>query len=134
MQVALHSWLSAWCEALAGIGIHARDNPKMDPRVDRAVDLLNHLPYCNPLPYEQLCAVSGLSRIHLDRLFRQSGCDPARLSCPGLAGRCAEALLAQGTTPKHVCFELGFGSLSHFSRWLKRETGASPRDFRRMGT
>ena len=135
VQAALHSWLSAWCEALAGIGIHARDNPGVDPRVDRVVDILNHLPYCNPLPYERLCSVSGLSRIHLDRLFRQCvGATPRGYHARVLASRCAEALVAQGATAKHVCFELGFGSLSHFSRWLKRETGASPRAFRRLHT
>jgi AraC-like DNA-binding protein len=43
----------------------------------------------------------------------------------------AKTLLLQGISVSEVCYEVGFDSLSYFSRLFKRDTGENPSDFKK---
>jgi AraC-like DNA-binding protein len=77
-------------------------------------------------------ALAGLSRSRYLRVFRRAtGVSPhqyvlrRRLCCA------AERLVATDDPVTSICFEVGFGDLSNFTREFRREFQASPGQFRR---
>lgn len=85
-----------------------------------------------PLTIEQIAHHVGLSRRHLERLFREHlGCVPSAYYLRVRVTK-AQHLLCQTTQPiMDVAMACGFASPSHFSKVYKDVFGHSPRDERR---
>ena len=85
-----------------------------------------------PLTVEQIAHHVGLSRRHLERLFRENlGCVPSAYYLQVRVSK-ARHLLCQTTLPiMEVAVTCGFASASHFSKVYKDVFGHSPRDERR---
>ena len=85
-----------------------------------------------PLTVEQIAHHVGLSRRHLERLFREYlGCVPSAYYLRVRVTK-AQHLLCQTTQPiMDVALICGFASASHFSKVYKDVFGHSPRDERR---
>ena len=85
-----------------------------------------------PLTVEQIAHHVGLSRRHLERLFRENlGCVPSAYYLRVRVTK-AQHLLCQTTLPiVDVALACGFASASHFSKVYKDVFGHSPRDERR---
>ena len=85
-----------------------------------------------PLTVEQIAHHVGLSRRHLERLFRENlGCVPSAYYLRVRVTK-AQHLLCQTTLPiMDVALVCGFASASHFSKVYKDMFGHSPRDERR---
>ena len=85
-----------------------------------------------PLTVEQIAHHVGLSRRHLERLFRDNlGCVPSAYYLRVRVTK-AQHLLCQTTLPiMDVALACGFASASHFSKVYKDVFGHSPRDERR---
>jgi AraC-like DNA-binding protein len=86
------------------------------------------------LPWAELRAATGLSRPHLDRLFRLHSGHSVRAWCDQrLTDRACTALGDPGAAVKRIAGDLGFSDPSHFCRWFRRQTGISPAEWRRRG-
>lgn len=123
-----------WCAlACVRLGITGERAPA-ESRVAAAQRLLLTRRSPAALPWAELHAATGLSRPQLDRLFRRhcGGSVRAWTESRLLADACA-ALGDREEPVKAVATRLGFGDPSHFCRWFRLRTGASPADWRRRG-
>ena len=85
------------------------------------------------LGIDELAEAMGVSRRHLERLFKRNlGCSPSRHYLD-LRLRQARQLLQMGKRPiADVAQECGFVSLQHFFRCYRQYFGAHPRDERAL--
>src|SRR5690606_31675212 len=80
---------------------------------------------------EEIAALSGLSASQLRRAFAAAGQPPPAEMFRAIQLDLARRLLARpGETISNIAEELGFGSLSAFTRAFTRHFGASPRQMR----
>ncbi len=87
-----------------------------------------------PLDMARLSQEACLSKAQLYRLFRQElGLTPGEYLLAQRLEKARHYLVRQDISITEVAFELGFQSLSHFSRRFKAATGHSPTAFRRQG-
>jgi AraC family transcriptional activator of pobA len=129
-QAAVLQWSAAVCRLL---GLDAVIAPS-DARVESAQRLLSGRLAPAVLPWAELRAATGLSRPHLDRLFRLHSGHSVRAWCEQrLTDRACTALGDPGAAVKRIAGDLGFGDPSHFCRWFRRQTGISPAEWRRRG-
>lgn len=133
-DAAVAGFLAVWYRRMVELGCQPLEAAPRDPRLARVLDLLAGHPGAGPVPYPALVASAGLSRPHIDRLFkREMGCSP---HC-WLQRQClaqAEDLLRDDARPiKAIAAALGFTDASHFATWFRRLTGVSPRSRRREG-
>jgi len=131
LQQRFLRWLALYTGTLGDRGWMPIRPGGMEPRVLHAVQILDRSPLSRLFREKSLAAQVGLSISQLDRLFvKQLGISPRqyfeRRRLQGAAAR------VQGSSDsfKRIAFDLGFGSLSHFSAWFRRKTGSSPREFR----
>jgi AraC-like DNA-binding protein len=130
-QQLFSAWIRACLKTLLAAGVVPSRMGGLDPRVLQALRRLDRHDWRVPFREKNLAAETGLSAGHLDRLFvRQLGLTPrAYLHKRRLES--AVATLADSTIPaKKIAYDLGFSSASHFTHWLKRATGKSPRKVR----
>ncbi|SRR5581483_4509520 len=81
-----------------------------------------------------LAARAGLSRFHFHRLFRQAfGCTPTQCRHQARIERAKTLVRSSACSLSEAALEVGFESLSAFSRAFRRETGLSPSQFRNIG-
>jgi len=72
---------------------------------------------------------TGLSRVHLDRLFqRHLGSTPRDWLDRLLRDRACD-LLRHGSAAKTVAHQLAFADASHFTKWFRRQVGCTPGAF-----
>ena len=127
-QARFHEWLEEWLSLMSAYGSLATcPEPPPDHRIQAVVDRLERLGHCHRLPYDELTRLSGLSRPHLDRLFRRHmGKTPKELSDRLLLERARHMLEDVQLGNKETAAALGFASSSYFATWFKRLTGKSP--------
>ncbi len=94
-------------------------------RIDRAVELIESS-YARPLALDELAREAGLSSFHFARVFREMMGLPPHRYLTAVRLRHAARMLEQGATVTHVCYDVGFGSLSHFVTAFRRRFGVSP--------
>lgn len=129
---ALQADVLVWTAcALDHLGITG-STPSIEPRVVAAQRVLLGRRSPAALPWADLRVATGLSRPQLDRLFRQHCGGSVRTWVEGrLLTDACRALEDQREAVKAVAARLGFGDASHFCRWFRARTGASPQDWRR---
>jgi AraC-like DNA-binding protein len=131
-QQLFAAWTQAYLKTLLAAGVVPARMGGLDPRVLAALRQLDRHDWRTPFREKNLAAAASLSAGHLDRLFvQQLGLTPrAYLQKRRLES--ATATLADSTVPaKQIAYDLGFSSASHFTHWLRRATGKSPRQLRR---
>lgn len=129
------AWQVVLAEALDGAGFTVRAPDSTDPRVARALQVIDAQPPGAGFPEQAMTRASGLSIGRLNRLCAQvygftahQYWERARLE------RARQALKAEAQSIKEVAYGLGFLQLSHFSAWFKRHEGVSPRKFQARET
>lgn len=130
-QQLFSAWAQAYLKTLLAAGIVPARMGGLDSRVLDALRQLDRHDWRSPFREKNLAASTGLSAGHLDRLFvQQLGLTPrAYLQKRRLES--ATATLADSAVPaKKIAYDLGFSSASHFTHWLRRATGKSPRQVR----
>jgi AraC-like DNA-binding protein len=131
LQSLLNDWLSCLGSTLVSHGVRPVTHGGIDERVARAVRLLEGHSLGEALDLRQLAAQAGLSPVHLARLFRQDLAltpyayfEKLRLEFACRRLRVPDARI------KEVAIDLGFASLSHFSKWFRKHQAQSPRQYR----
>lgn len=125
------SWLSTLIEIgqkLDGFSARTED---VDERVFEASRLLDRHPLEASFEEEELATEVALSSTQLDRLFKKEHGLSPRQYLDRRRLLAAQAQLEVSSIPiKQIAFELGFSSLSYFSRWFSKNSGESPRAYR----
>jgi len=111
---------------------HALPRPKVKKETSSAEEYvkatITHLAdhFAEPQSLEALAALSGISKHHLARLFKQYTGESVFSHLTRLRLRHAEAALSEGVTVTEAALSAGFESLSYFSRTYKRFYGHAP--------
>lgn len=131
-QRSFDAWLCVYVEAMTKAGVVPSRLAKIDPRVLRAVTLLDEAPLDGPLDEAQLHADSGLCASQLNRLFsRQFKLTPHQYFENRRLARAQDLIRSAPLAIKQVAYEIGFVSLPSFSRWFRQKAGMSPRAFQK---
>lgn len=131
----LQNWQVELAEALASAGRAIHVPEKTDPRLSRALQLLDAHPPGAAYPEGELIRVSGLSIGRLNRVCTQTyGFTTHQYWEKHRLERARLALKAASEPIKQVAYGLGFLQLSHFSAWFKRHEGVSPRAYQALGS
>lgn len=102
-----------------------------DARLDVVMRDLGSSLCAGPLPMDRWTHLTGLSRVQLDRLAqRWLGESLRRRRDELLLGEIRRALSHGRESLKELAARLGFVDASHFTRWVKTQTGRNPRDLR----
>lgn len=124
-------WLDVAVGALTDQGLTPSRMGRIDPRLLKAVHLIERRALSAPFAERVLAREVGLSLSQLERLFtRQFGVSPRGYCERRRHEHAIAALQSSPQTIKEVAFQLGFSSLPHFSGWFRRKHGVSPRAFR----
>jgi len=104
-----------------------------DRRLETVLHTLHEAPRAGPLPYERWQRQTGLGRSQLERLARSR----LGVSLPAYRDRLlvTEACRVLAEEPlliKEVAAAFGFVDSAHFCRWIRRKTGHSPQELRRL--
>jgi AraC-like DNA-binding protein len=130
LQRAFASWLCVYADALLGQGVVPTRLGHVDQRVLDAVNTLDSLPVGVAFDEFWLASEVGLSPSQLDRLFsKQFKQTPRRYFEQRKLKRAMDLIGNSPQSIKQITYEIGFRSLSAFSRWFRQKTGHSPREF-----
>jgi AraC family transcriptional regulator len=94
-------------------------------RIDRAVQLVE-TGFSRPLTLADLASAAGLSPFYFARAFRRFVGVPPHRYLTAVRLRHAARLLDEGATVTFTCYEVGFGSLSHFVTAFRKRFGVVP--------
>ena len=125
------AWAQAYLKTLLAAGVVPARMAGMDPRVLEALRRLDRHDWRTPFREKNLAASAGLSAGHLDRLFvQQLGLTPRAYLQKRRLESAAAALADSAVPAKKIAYDLGFSSASHFTHWVRRTMGKSPREVR----
>lgn len=113
----------------------ARMDSQLTPlmrRIERAVQLIE-TDYARALTLGDLAAAAGLSTFYFARAFQRFVGVPPHRYLTGVRLRHAATMLDQGAAVTFTCYEVGFGSLSHFVTAFRKRFGVVPSAVRRSG-
>ena len=94
-------------------------------RIDRAVELIETA-YARELTLADLAKAADLSPYYFARAFQRFVGVPPHRYLTGVRLRHAARMLDQGAGVTFTCFEVGFGSLSHFVTAFRKRFGVPP--------
>lgn len=131
LQGVFSRWVQAYLRAVLAEGVEPVRLRGMDARVMAALRQLDRHHWTDTFREDLLAKELGISSGHMERLFsRETGLTP-RAYLQKRRVDAAVAALADSTRPvKQTAYALGFVSAAHFSNWLKKATGRSPRGHR----
>jgi AraC-like DNA-binding protein len=109
--------------------VDARVTPLMR-RIDRAMQLIES-DYPRGLTLGDLASAAGLSTFYFARAFRRFIGVPPHRYLTGVRLRHAARMLDDGAGVTFTCYEVGFGSLSHFVTAFRKRFGVVPSAVRR---
>jgi AraC-like DNA-binding protein len=133
-QAALLAFVAAWHDSAVAAGCRVAGVATLDPRLAAARAVLSAHGRIRPVPYQRLAQATGMSRVHLDRLFSAAfGVSPAGWLDRRVLERTTAALAGGGQPIKALAREFGFTDDAHFARWFRRHTGRSPSQARESG-
>jgi AraC-like DNA-binding protein len=131
LQALFARWLDVSVNALTEQGLTPSRMGRIDPRLLKAVHIIDRRALSAPFAERELAREVGLSLSQLERLFtRQFGVSPRGYCDKRRHEHAIAALQSSAQTVKEIAFQLGFSSLPHFSGWFRRRHGVSPREFR----
>lgn len=99
-------------------------------RIDRAVQLIE-TEYSRELALGDLAQAAGLSPFYFARAFQRFVGVPPHRYLTGVRLRHAAQMLDDGAGVTFTCYEVGFGSLSHFITAFRKRFGVVPSAARR---
>jgi AraC family transcriptional regulator len=86
---------------------------------------------CEPISLRDMSRVAYLSTFHFNRVFHQiTGLPPAKFISAMRLDEAKRLLLNTNLSITHICFEVGYNSLSTFTRRFTQRVGLGPREFR----
>jgi len=113
----------------------ARTDSQLTPlmrRVERAVQLIE-TDYARALTLGHLASAARLSTFYFARAFQRFVGVPPHRYLTGVRLRHAARMLDAGAAVTFTCYEVGFGSLSHFVTAFRKRFGVVPSAVRRGG-
>lgn len=130
-RTALERFVGEWYAAMCRLGYEPRQQQRLDQRVARAITYLDGLPFQGRIPYEILTERAAVSRTHLDRLFlEQLGKTPRDYHNSRILKRVIKDLISSRKTITEICYDHGFKSAAHFTRWFEAAMRRSPTEYR----
>jgi len=82
---------------------------------------------CEPISLHDMSRVAYLSAFHFNRVFHQfTGLPPAKFISAMRLDEAKRLLLNTNLSITDICFEVGYNSLSHFSKAFTEVVGCSP--------
>lgn len=134
MQRLLYGWLIEYMEVMALFRLTPHTIEKLNDHVRQAIHELEARPLNQPLREQELGRQVNLSVSQLNKLFvRSLGKTPAEYWRERRIRSARLALQSSERSVKSIAYDLGFNSLPHFSAWVKKTFGKSPRQFRAPG-
>src|SRR5215510_12362506 len=86
---------------------------------------------CEPISLHDMSRVAYLSTFHFNRVFHQiTGLPPAKFISAMRLDEAKRLLLNTHLSITDICFEVGYNSLSTFTRRFTQRVGLGPREFR----
>lgn len=86
---------------------------------------------CEPISLRDMSRIAYLSEFHFNRVFHQiTGLPPAKFITAMRLDEAKRLLLNTTLSVTDVCFEVGYTSLSTFTRLFNQRVGVGPREFR----
>ena len=86
---------------------------------------------CEPISLHDMSRVAYLSAFHFNRVFHQiTGLPPAKFISAMRLDEAKRLLLNTNQSITDICFEVGYNSLSTFTRRFTQRVGLGPREFR----
>jgi len=86
---------------------------------------------CDPISLRDMSRVAYLSEFHFNRVFHQiTGLPPAKFISAMRLDEAKRLLLNTNLSITDICFEVGYNSLSTFTRRFTQRVGLGPREFR----
>lgn len=86
---------------------------------------------CEPISLHDMSRVAYLSTFHFNRVFHQiTGLPPAKFISAMRLDEAKRLLLNTNQSITDICFEVGYNSLSTFTRRFTQRVGLGPREFR----
>ncbi|MFA6289980.1 MAG: AraC family transcriptional regulator [Opitutaceae bacterium] len=130
-QRTFGAWLHAYVETMLRLGVVPSRLAKKDPRVLDLIKKLDEFPLTQTIDEKSLFAGSGLSSSQMNRLFIQYfSCTPHQYLERRKFTHARMLIRSSSLAIKEIAYEVGFGSLSAFSRWFKQKSRQSPREFK----
>lgn len=131
MQRLLYDWMRLFSRAMERRSLLPNIRASMNERVREAVYLIENLPLNQPFTESELASRISLSVSQLNRLFMQeTGMTPYAYWDEKRVIAARTALRDSKKSIKSIAYGLGFGSLPHFSKWIKKKLGYPPRQVR----
>ena len=86
---------------------------------------------CDPISLHDMSRVAYLSEFHFNRVFHQiTGLPPGKFISALRLDEAKRLLLNSHLSVTDICFEVGYNSLSTFTRLFTQRVGLGPREFR----
>lgn len=86
---------------------------------------------CEPISLQDMSRVAYISTFHFNRVFHQiTGLPPNKFISAMRLGEAKRLLLNTNLSITDICFEVGYNSLSTFTRRFTERVGLGPREFR----
>src|SRR5262245_49832722 len=86
---------------------------------------------CEPISLRDMSRVAYLSEFHFNRVFHEiTGLPPAKFISAMRLDEAKRLLLNTNLNITDICFEVGYNSLSTFTRRFTQRVGLGPREFR----
>ncbi|MEX3021746.1 helix-turn-helix domain-containing protein [Kluyvera sp. STS39-E] len=133
-NMMLHSQLSAlmvWLNRQAAPQVQVSDKVERKRSAVRRFNQLVENHYREHFPLARYASLIGMSGVHLNTLCREfHGCSALGVLHQRLLLEAKRSLLYTSMTVSQISDYLGFSDATYFSRFFRRATGLSPRDFR----
>lgn len=135
-HIVMQARFAAWCEVYYKTFTNAGYQPtRFSPLSDRMRVCIRHLRHrdpSTPLYEKELAEIAGLSVSQLCKIFVQEmGATPNSYWNTHRLHIARLELDSPGRSIKEIAFSLGFSSPEHFTRWFSKQTGTTPRDYRK---
>ncbi|MDZ4030153.1 helix-turn-helix domain-containing protein [Kluyvera ascorbata] len=137
-DMMLHSLLSAlmvWLNRQTSGPVEVSDKVERKRTAIRRFNQLVENHYREHFPLAHYARQIGMSGVHLNTLCREfHGCSALSVLHQRLLLEAKRSLLYTSMTVSQISDYLGFSDATYFSRFFRRSTGLSPRDFREKPT